>query len=60
MNLELLKAGYPPCVITVENRLIYYETFDQWVAYGKTNAFIKFISEDVLEGFKTYKVVLGI
>ena len=25
MNLELLKAGYPPCVITVENRLAYYE-----------------------------------
>jgi hypothetical protein len=25
MNLELMKAGYPPSVITVENRLAYYE-----------------------------------
>lgn len=32
MNLELLKAGYPPCVITVENRLAYYEALDQWMA----------------------------
>lgn len=29
MNLELMKAGYPPCVITVENRLAYYEVLDQ-------------------------------
>lgn len=30
MNLELMKAGYLPCVITVENRLNYYEALDQW------------------------------
>lgn len=35
MNLELLKAGYLPCVITVQNRLAYYEALDQWMAYGK-------------------------
>lgn len=29
MNLVLFKAGYPPCVITVENRLAYYEALDQ-------------------------------
>lgn len=28
MNLELLKAGYSPCIITVENRLAYYEVLD--------------------------------
>ena len=60
MNLELLKAGYPPCVITVENRLAYYEALDQWMAYGKTEAFIQLVSEAVLEGFKPYQVVLGI
>lgn len=58
MNLELLKAGYPPCVITVENRLAYYEALDQWMAYGKTEAFIQLVSEAVLEGFKPYQVVL--
>lgn len=29
MNLELMKAGYPPSVITLENRLAYYEALDQ-------------------------------
>lgn len=60
MNLELLKAGYPPCVITVENRLVYCEALDQWMTYGKTEAFIQLVSEAVLEGFKPYQFVLGI
>ena len=60
MNLELLKAGYPPCVITVENRLAYYEALDQWMAYGKTEAFIKLVVDAVLEGFKPYQIVLVI
>lgn len=60
MNFKLLKAGYPPCVITVENRLTYYEVLDQWMAYGKTEAFIQLVSEAVLEGFKPYQVVIGI
>ena len=29
MNLELMKASYPPCGITVENSLAYYEALDQ-------------------------------
>ena len=60
MNLELMKAGYPPCVITVENRLAYYEALDQWMASGKTEAFIRLVSEAVQDGFKPYQVVLGI
>jgi len=59
MNIEVLKARYLPCVITVENRLAYYEALDQWMAYGKTEAFIQFVSEAVLEGFTPYQVVLG-
>ncbi|MDF0627096.1 MULTISPECIES: Fic family protein [Acinetobacter calcoaceticus/baumannii complex] len=60
MNLELLKAGYPPCVITVENRLAYYEALDQWMAYGKTEPFIQLVAEAVLEGFKPYQLILEI
>ena len=60
MNLELMKAGYPPCVITVENRLAYYEALDQWMAFGKTESFNQLITDAVLEGFKPYQVVLGI
>ena len=60
MNLELMKAGYPPCVITVENRLAYYEALDQWMVFGKTEAFNQLVADAVLEGFKPYQVVLGI
>ena len=60
MNLELMKAGYPPCVITVENRLAYYKALDQWMAFGKTEAFNQLITDAVLEGFRPYQVVLGI
>ena len=60
MNLELLKAGYPPSVITVENRLSCYEALDQWMAFGITEAFIQMVSDAVLEGFKPYKIVLDL
>jgi len=29
LNLELMKDGYPPVVIKVENRLAYYEALDK-------------------------------
>ena len=60
MNLELMKAGYPPCVITVENHLAYYEALDQWMAYEKTEAFIQLVTDAVLDGFKPYQVVIGL
>lgn len=60
MNLELLKSGYPPSIITVENRLAYYEALDQWVAYGKTIPFINLVLGVVQDGFKPYQIVLGI
>ena len=60
MNLELLKAGYPPSVITVDNRLAYYEALDQWMAYGNTEPFMNLVATVVLDGFKPYQVVLGI
>jgi Fic family protein len=60
MNLELMKAGYPPCVIKVENRLAYYDALDQWMAHGKTEPFIQLVADAVLEGFKPYQVILGL
>ena len=60
MNLELMKSGYPPCVITVKNRLAYYEALDQWMAFDNTQPFIQFVSDAVIEGFRPYQVVLGI
>lgn len=60
MNLELMKAGYPPCVITVDNRLAYYEALDLWMAHGQTEAFIHLVANAVLEGFKPYQIILNI
>ena len=60
MNLELMKAGYPPSVITVDNRLAYYEALDQWMAYGNSEPFNNLVAAVVLEGFKPYQTVLGI
>lgn len=60
MNLELLKSGYPPSVITVDNRLAYYEALDQWMAYGNTEPFMNLVATVVLDGFKPYQVVLGL
>jgi len=60
MNLELLKSGYPPSVITVENRLAYYEALDQWMANNHTEPFIHLVANAVLDGFKPYQMILGI
>lgn len=32
LNLELMKEGYPPVVIKVEDRLAYYEALDKAIA----------------------------
>lgn len=51
VHLELMKAGYPP------NGLAYYETLDQWMAFGKTEPFIQLVADAVLKGFKPYQFV---
>ena len=60
MNLEIMKTGYPPCVITVHNCLAYYEALDQWMAFGQTESLNQLVADAVLEGFKPYQVVSGI
>lgn len=59
-HLELMKVGYPPCVITIENRLAYYEALDQWIAFDNTEPFIQLVANTALNGFKPYQVVLGL
>lgn len=55
-----MKAGYPPCVITVKNCLAYYEALDQWTTSKNTQPFIELIANAVMDGFKPYQQVLGI
>jgi len=40
--------------------LAYYEALDQWMTYGKTEAFVQLIVDAVIEGFKPYRLVLDI
>lgn len=41
-------------MITIENRLAYYEALDQWI----TEPFIQLVTDSVLDEFKPYQVVL--
>lgn len=59
MNLELLKAGYPPAVLPVERRLAYYEALDRAHVDGDYSAFEVLVADCALEAFEPYWRVLG-
>ena len=59
MNLELMKAGYLPCIITVESRLKYYEALNAWAAKNETQPFIQLIADAQRDAFKQYQRILG-
>ncbi|GAC1381982.1 MAG: Fic family protein [Aquirhabdus sp.] len=60
MNLELMKSGFPPCVIQVEQRLRYYDALDRWHCHNDKEPFIQLIAEAVEHAFEPYWHVLGI
>ena len=60
MNLELLKAGYPPAVLPVERRLAYYMALDADHVHGQQEAFVQMVAEIVREGFRPYFHALGL
>ncbi|MGL6160874.1 Fic family protein [Microbulbifer sp.] len=60
MNLELMKAGFPPCVITVEQRLRYYQALDKLHTTGDRADFTALIAEAVEASFAPYWHALGI
>lgn len=59
MNLELMKAGYLPCIITVDKRLSYYEALDAWIAKNEPQLFLQLIADAQTEAFKQYQRTLG-
>lgn len=59
LNFELMKAGYPPCVITVDKRLAYYQALDTWASVGDKTLFFELINECLLESFKPYQTLLN-
>lgn len=60
MNLELMKSGFPPVVIRVENRLDYYKALDTAHTSSDYNPFIDLIAKAAQESFEPYFFVLGI
>lgn len=54
LNLELMKNGYPPIVIRVENRLKYYAALDKAHTTGDNNDFIELIKEEVNKALDLY------
>lgn len=60
MNLELMKAGFPPVVIPVEQRLRYYQALDKAHVKKDYADFIQFVIEMSEQSFKPYFYALGI
>ena len=60
MNLELIKHGYPPAVIKVEDRLEYYKALDLAHTTQDYEPFLKIISKVVQESFEPYFYLLNI
>lgn len=60
MNLELIKHGYPPAIIKVEDRLEYYKALDSAHTTQNYEPFLQLMSKIVEESFEPYFFVLGI
>ena len=60
MNLELIKAGYPPIVINVEDRLEYYKALDTAHRTGNNTLFLELMEKVVEKSVEPYFYVLGI
>lgn len=58
LNLELMKEGYPPVIIRVENRLTYYEALDKSIDQNDFSDFITLISKEVERSLDLYLSVL--
>ena len=59
MNLELMKAGFPPAVLTVDKRLAYYQALDEAHVDRRYDPFIRLIADCVEQSFEPYWKVLG-
>lgn len=59
MNLELMKADFPPAVLSVEKRLPYYETLDIAHTQNDYEPFLGLIMGVVEQSFEPYWFALG-
>lgn len=54
MNLELMKAGYPPVIIKVENRLAYYNALDRAQTTEDYQEFIDLVADEAESTLNVY------
>ncbi|MFE8696008.1 Fic family protein [Cytobacillus sp. FJAT-53684] len=54
LNLELMKDGFPPIVIKVENRLNYYNALDKAHTQKDYNDFIQLVAKEVEDSLDLY------
>lgn len=59
VNLELMKAGYPPIDIKFSDRKRYYDAFDEYHAKGKLTAMIKLFAEYLNKRLDEYLKILA-
>lgn len=60
MNLELMKAGFPPAIVPVERRLSYYESLDHAHVTGDHEPFLALVAEFAEKAFDPYWHALGL
>lgn len=54
LNLELMKSGYPPIIIRVENRLAYYNALDKTHTTEDYKDFIELVAKEVEASLDLY------
>lgn len=54
LNLELMKVGYPPIIIRVENRLVYYNALDKAHTTEDYHDFVELVSKEVEASLDLY------
>lgn len=58
MNLQLIKAGYPPINVKFADRLRYYEAFDSYAVTGSPEAMVMLIAEYLRERLQSMLEVI--
>ena len=59
LNLELMKEGFPPVIIKVENRLTYYEALDKAHTVKNYDDFIQLIAKEAEDSLDLYLSVVS-
>lgn len=54
LNLELMKNGFPPTVIKMENQLAYYEALDKALTQKEFDDFIQLVTIEVEDSLNLY------